>query len=79
MSEPEGSCGNRSGDSVTSGESEPTGHHLWDVVLDGEVIGCVHAYSEEAARDIILPCRNPAMTVRPSRKSGSQKTDTSSD
>lgn len=79
MSDEEVNGRSGNGDAVTSAESEPTGRHLWDVILDGEVIGCVHACSEEAARDIIMPCRNPAMTIRPSRKSESQKTDTSSD
>jgi len=35
----------------------------WNVLLDGEVIGTVHANNETQARDIIAPFRMHVLTV----------------
>ena len=37
----------------------------WNVILDGEVIGTIHANSETQARDIIAPFRMEVLTVQP--------------
>jgi len=37
----------------------------WNVLLDGEVIGTIHANSEAQARDIIAPFRMEVLTVQP--------------
>jgi len=38
-------------------------HRQWNVLLDGEVIGKIHANSEAQARDIIAPFRMHVLTV----------------
>ena len=37
----------------------------WNVLLDGEVIGTIHANNEAQARDIIAPFRMSVLTVQP--------------
>ncbi len=45
-------------------QSRATETQMWDVILNGEVIGSIHADSETRARDVILPFHNPAITLR---------------
>ena len=37
----------------------------WNVLLDGEVIGTIHANNEAQARDIIAPFRTAVLTIQP--------------
>jgi hypothetical protein len=37
----------------------------WRVLMDGEVIGTIHASTPEQARDIIAPFRMAVLTIEP--------------
>ena len=37
---------------------------LWDIVLDGEIIGSVHSTTEQEARAIVAPFKLP-LEIRP--------------
>ena len=46
------------------GQSEQSSK-LWNVILDGEVIGTVHGATQQHAQDAIAPFRMKNLTVAP--------------
>ena len=55
---------NQSGTQVQA-QSRSENLKQWNVLLDGEVIGTIHANNEAQARDIIAPFRMSVLTVQP--------------
>lgn len=56
---------NKSENQVRGSEPIRIEARKWNVILDGEVIGTIHANSEAQARDIIAPFRMAVLTVQP--------------
>ena len=60
---------------VQSEQAGAENHGIWDVILDGEIIGSIHGQTIERARDIVAPLRMK-LTVVPHRTvNGAGRTD----